>query len=55
VRTTKSVVARVNELAGLANWTETKGLVGNQLIGRETVVQLNNLNILGSDSGILED
>ena len=52
VRASKGIVARVNELTSLANGAQSKGLVGDELVGREAVVQLHNLHVLRGDSSI---
>lgn len=43
-------VSGIDELVGFTLFAELEGVVGDQLVGREAVVQLDDANVLGRDS-----
>lgn len=45
------VVSSVDNVSSLAQWAQSDGLVGDQLVGSEAIVQLDDLNILGRQPG----
>ena len=47
------VLAVPDELLGAALGTQADGFVGEQLVGGEAVVQLDDLDILGTEAGFL--
>ena len=49
------VVAVEDELLGRAFGREAERLVGDQLVGGEAVVQLDDVDVLGADAGLLVD
>lgn len=52
---TIGVISFVDELTGFTLLTELYGLVGDELIGAEAVVELDDANLLGGDAGVLVD
>ena len=51
ILSTISIVTIVNEFTSFAKGTKTKGFIGNEFIGRKTVVKFNNINITRFETG----
>src|SRR5437867_25809 len=47
--------ARVDQLAALAGLTQAEPLVGDQLVGREAIVQLDDVDVLRANARLLVD
>ena len=49
------VVAVPDELLGFAFFAEAEGFVGEELVGGEAVVELDDVDVFGADAGLLID